>query len=116
MKLLQKEGISGKKVPFLLLAAVGVIEFLFITLESRFSGISYYLAENYVIVPCLLLLGYVLQEKPNDFAKRRLRLAVAAVSCGPVHSYTVRHGKSSHGYGVSGVSDGIPLCCADRGP
>lgn len=80
MKLLQKEGISGKKVPFLLLAAVGVIEFLFITLESRFSGIGYYLAENYVIVPCLLLLGYVLQEKPNDFAKRRLWLAVAAVS------------------------------------
>lgn len=79
MKLLQKEGFSGKNVPMLLLLAVGVVEFLFITLESRFSGIGYYLAETYVIVPCLLLLGYVLREKPGVFAKRRLLLAVAAV-------------------------------------
>ena len=63
----------------LLLLAVGVIEFLFITLESRFGGIGYYLAETYVIVPCLLLLGYVLREKQSVFVKKRLLLAAAAV-------------------------------------
>ena len=79
MKLLQKEGIFGKKVPMLLLLAVCVIEFLFITQESRFSGLSYYLAENYVIVPCLLLLGWVLREKQTPFVRRRLMLAAAAI-------------------------------------
>lgn len=80
MKLLPKEGISGNNVPVLLLFAVGVIEFLFITLESLFSGIGYYLAETYVIVPCLLMLGWALREKLTGFARRRLLLAVAAVS------------------------------------
>ena len=42
----------------LLLLAVGVIEFLFITQESRFSGIGYYLAETYVVVPCLLAAAF----------------------------------------------------------
>lgn len=79
MKLFQKESLSGKNMPFLLLLAAGIIEFLFITLESRFSGVCYYLAENYVIVPCLLFLGYVLQEKQTPFARRRLFLAAAAV-------------------------------------
>lgn len=79
MKWLQKEGTSSKNVPMLLLLAAGIIEFLFITLENQFSGIGYYLAETYVIVPCLLLLGYVLQEKRNPFARRRLLLAGAAV-------------------------------------
>ena len=80
MKWFQKEGTSEYHVPLLLLLAVGIIEFLFITLESRFSGIGYYLAETYVIVPCLLLLGYVMREKQSVFARRRLLLATAAVS------------------------------------
>jgi len=80
MKWLQKEGTGGKNVPLLLLLAVGIIEFLFLTLESMFSGIGYYLAENYLIVPCLLLLGYALREKITVFARRRLLLAVAAVA------------------------------------
>lgn len=79
MKWLQKEGTSSKNVPMLLLLAVGIIEFLFITLENQFSGIGYYLAETYVIVPCLLLLGYMLREKLGPFARRRLLLAGAAV-------------------------------------
>ena len=79
MKWLQKEGTSSKNVPMLLLLAVGIIEFLFITLENQFSGIGYYLAETYVIVPCLLLLGYMLREKRNPFAQKRLLLAGAAV-------------------------------------
>lgn len=78
MKWLQKEGTSEKNVPMLLLLAVGIIEFLFITLESLFSGIGYYLAETYLIVPCLLMLGYVLREKRSAFVRRRLLLAVAA--------------------------------------
>ena len=52
MKQFQKEGTSGKNIPLLLLLVVGVIEFLYITLESRFSGIGYYLTETYLIVPC----------------------------------------------------------------
>lgn len=79
MKWLQKEGTSSTNVPMLLLLAAGVIEFLFITLENQFSGIGYYLAETYVIVPCLLLLGYMLREKLGSFARRRLLLAGAAV-------------------------------------
>lgn len=79
MKILQKEGKTGKNVPMLLLLAVGIIEFVFMTLESRFSGIGYYLAETYVIVPCLLFLGYILREKRSPFASRRLVLVAAAV-------------------------------------
>lgn len=79
MKWLRKEGSWKQNVPLLLLLAVGILEFLFITLESLFSGVSYYLTENYLIVPCLLFLGYVLREKQSTFARRRLLLAVAAV-------------------------------------
>lgn len=79
MKLLQKQAFSEKKIPMLLLLAVGIIEFLFIILESQFSGIGYYLAETYLIVPCLLFLGYVLREKKSRFARRRLLLSVAAI-------------------------------------
>ena len=46
MKLLRKEGTSGENLPLLLIVAVGVLEFLFITLEAQFSGIGYYLAET----------------------------------------------------------------------
>lgn len=80
MKWLQKEGTCEKNVPLLLLLAVGIIEFLFISLESLFSGVSYYLTETYLIVPCLLFLGYVLREKQSAFSRRRLMLAVAAAS------------------------------------
>ena len=79
MNFLSKEGSSERNIPLLLLLVVGVIEFLFITLESLFSGIGYYLAETYVVVPCLLLLGYVLREKPTAFAKKRLLLASVAI-------------------------------------
>ena len=71
MKLWQKEGSFRQNVPMLLLFAVGIIEFLFITLERQFSGIGYYLAENYVIVPCLLFLGYIMQKEQSQFARRR---------------------------------------------
>jgi len=80
MKLLKKEDLSGKNLPLLLLLAAGVLEFLFITLESLFSGIGYYLTETYLIVPCLLFLGYVLREKPTPFARKRLLLAAAAIA------------------------------------
>lgn len=72
--------ITREQLPYLLLAVAGMIEFLFITLEGRFSGLGYYLTENYLIVPCLLFLGYTLQKPLPDFTRRRLRLAVTAVS------------------------------------
>ena len=80
MNVWQKEGTSEKNIPLLLLLAVGIIEFLYITLERQFSNIGYYLAETYVIVPCLLFLGYMLQKKQEPFARRRLLLSVAAIS------------------------------------
>ncbi len=80
MKLLRKEGASEKNFPLLLMLVVGVLEFLFITLEAQFSGLGYYLAETYVIVPCLLFLGIVLQKRQTPFARRRLMLAVAMVT------------------------------------
>ena len=80
MKLLPKDGVSEKNVPMLLIQAVCVIEFLFITLENLFSGLGYYLAEDLVIVPCLLLAGWALHQTPGVFARRRLMLAGAAIS------------------------------------
>ncbi len=80
MKWLHKKDTCEINIPLLLLLVVGVIEFLFISLESLFSGIGYYLAETYLIVPCLLFLGYVLREKQSAFSRRRLILAVAAAS------------------------------------
>lgn len=80
MNVWRKEGTSEKNVPMLLLLAVGIIEFLYITLERQFSNIGYYLAETYVIVPCLLFLGYMLGKKLEPFARRRLLLSVAAIS------------------------------------
>ena len=72
--------ITREQFPYLLLAVAGMIEFLFITLEGRFCGLGYYLTENYLIVPCLMFLGYTLQKPLPEFSGRRLRLAVAAVS------------------------------------
>lgn len=80
MKLFKKEVFSERNIPVLLLLAAGIIEFLFITLESLFSYIGYYLAETYLIVPCLLFLGYALRGKQTVFARRRLMLAAAAIS------------------------------------
>ena len=79
MKLWKKEGTSEKNVPLLLLLTVGIIEFLYITLERQFSSLGYYLAETYVIVPCLLFFGYMLQKKQEPFVRRRLLLSVAAI-------------------------------------
>lgn len=80
MKKVLKEGCSEKNLPLLLLFVAGIMEFLWITLEGRFAFISYYLAKTYLIVPCLLFLGYMLRGKVTAFAGRRLLLAAAAVS------------------------------------
>ena len=71
--------VSRERLPFWYLAAAGLLEFLFITMVCIPSYLGYYLAETYLIVPCLLFLGHVLQTKQSDFARRRLVLAVAAV-------------------------------------
>lgn len=80
MKLWHKEGDSGKNVMLLYLLAAGIMEFLFITLESQFSYLGYYLTETYLIVPALLFLGCALGGALTKFAKQRLLLAGAAVS------------------------------------
>ena len=80
MKKVLKEGCSEKNLPLLLLFAAGMIDFLWITLEGQFSFVGYYLAKTYLIVPCLLFLGYMLRGKVTAFAGRRLLLAAAAVS------------------------------------
>lgn len=72
--------ISGDRMPYLFLLAAGIIEFLFIALESQFSYLGYYLAEDYLIVPTLLFLGYALSRQLTGFTKRRLLLAGAAIT------------------------------------
>lgn len=71
--------VSRERLPFWYLAAAGLLEFLFITMVCIPSYLGYYLAETYLIVPCLLFLGHVLQTKQSDFARRQLVLAGAAV-------------------------------------
>ena len=71
--------VSRERLPFWYLAAAGLLEFLFITMVCIPSYLGYYLAVTYLIVPCLLFLGHVLQTKQSDFARRRLVLAGAAV-------------------------------------
>lgn len=80
MKLFCKDCDSKKKAMFLLLAAAGAMEFLFITLESLFSGLAYYVTETYLIVPALLFLGYALMDRLPEFSRRRLLLAGAAIA------------------------------------
>mgnify|MGYP003307112957 CR=1 FL=1 len=80
MKLFCKDCDSKKKAMFLLLAAAGVMEFLFITLESLFSGLAYYVTETYLIVPALLFFGYALMDRLPEFSRRRLLLAGAAIA------------------------------------
>ena len=62
-------------LPLILLAAVGVMEFLYISAESLFVYLGYYLTETYLIVPCLLFVGFALAGNLTTFAKRRLLLS-----------------------------------------
>ena len=80
MKLFRKEGDSRKNTMMLCLLAALIMEFLFITLESQFSYLGYYLTENYLIVPALLFLGCGLGGQLSGFAKRRVFLAGIAIS------------------------------------
>lgn len=70
---------SNQRTLFLLLLVVGGIEFIFITMESLFSYIGYYLAEDYIIIPCLLFLGIALSQKQTPLAKRSLQLSTLAI-------------------------------------
>ena len=79
MKLLRKADFSEKNMPLLLMTAAGVIEFLYITMVAVPSYLGYYLAETYLIVPCLLLLGCALRQDMDAFSGRRMLLGAAAV-------------------------------------
>ena len=79
MKKLEIRMPTEKELPFLLLLIVGVMEFLFITMESLFSYIGYYLVEDYIIVPCLLFVGIALTGKLSSFAKKRMWLSAIAI-------------------------------------
>lgn len=72
--------VPQERQPFVYLAAAGILEFLFIIMVSVPSYLGYYLAETYLIVPCLLFLGWALREEQTGFARRRLLLAAAAVA------------------------------------
>lgn len=73
-------GLTGERLPFLLLLAAGMMEFLLIVVERKLYYLGYYLAETYLVVPCLLFLGYVLRGSLSAFAGKRLLLAAAAVA------------------------------------
>jgi len=76
----RQEGQRKWSLPMVLLAAAGAMEFLYITAESLFSFIGYYLTEDYLIVPCLLFAGLVLAGKQSPFVRRRLLLSAATVA------------------------------------
>ena len=80
MKLFSKDCDSRKRMMLLFLGAALILEFLFITLENQFSGLTYYLTEDYLIVPALLFLGVALAGQLPKFAKQRLLLAGAAIA------------------------------------
>ena len=80
MKLFCKDCDSRKRMMLLLLGAVLILEFLFITLENQFSGLAYYLTEDYLMVPALLFLGFALAGQLTRFARQRLLLAGAAIA------------------------------------
>lgn len=77
---LKKRMPSQQELPFVLLLVVGIMEFLYISLESLFSYIGYYLTEDYIIVPCLLFVGIALTRQLTPLAKRRMLLAGIAVA------------------------------------
>lgn len=66
-------------LPLILLAVAGILEFCFITGESLFFYIGYYLTEDFLLVPCLLFVGLLLAGGLSDLAKRQLLLSAAAV-------------------------------------
>lgn len=71
---------SEQELPFVLLLIVGIMELLYISLESLFSYIGYYLVEDYIIVPCLLFAGIALTRQLTPLAKRRMLLGAIAVT------------------------------------
>lgn len=75
----QLETPSEKNMQLLFLLAAGILEYLFITMESLFSYIGYYLTEDYIIVPCLLFVGVALTRNLTRSAKRDLCLSSAMV-------------------------------------
>lgn len=79
MKLWNKEGDSRKNMMMLYLMAAGIMEFLFITLESQLSYLGYYLTEHYLIVPALLFLGCALAGQLSGLARKRLLLSAATI-------------------------------------
>lgn len=67
------------RLPFLLLLIAGGMEFLFIAMESLFSYLGYYLAEELLILPALLFVGWCLAKKPTGEARRDLQLSALAI-------------------------------------
>lgn len=80
MKLFCKDCDSRKSMMLLLLGAALILEFLFITLENQFSGLAYYLTEDYLMVPALLFLGVALAGQLPKLAQQRLLLAGVAIA------------------------------------
>ena len=80
VKLFCKDCDPRKRMMLLFLGAALILEFLFITLENQFSGLAYYLTEDYLMVPALLFLGVSLAGQLPKFARQRLLLAGAAIA------------------------------------
>lgn len=77
MDLQEKE--YQNKVRLLFLLAAGLVLCPFVIVDGLFSGMGYYLAENYMTVPCLLFLGSALSGRLSSSAKRSLLLSAIAV-------------------------------------
>lgn len=64
----------AKKVAFISLLALGILEFLLIVCETMWNGFAFGLLDHYSLIPCCLFLGAVLGSSPGAFGKGTLLL------------------------------------------
>lgn len=79
-KLPQLPGVSREQLPYIWLAAAGLMEVVFVTMAYLCASLGFYLAEEFLVVPCFLFLGHCLGKKLNGYTGSRLLLSVAVLS------------------------------------
>lgn len=79
-KLPQLPAVSREQLPYIWLAAAGLMEVVFITMAYLCASLGFYLAEEFLVVPCFLFLGHCLGKKLNGYTGSRLLLSVVVLS------------------------------------
>ena len=79
-KLPRLPAVSRDQMPYVWLAAAGLMEVVFITMAYLCASLGFYLAEEFLVVPCFLFLGHCLGKKLNGYTGSRLLLSVVMVA------------------------------------